>query len=75
MIEYSGQTLYAFNKLVKLSFEKEKPYNPSLVARLRALISTLKYERESEADVIECIFKLGILLKRFKLFTSAHTDQ
>ena len=38
-------------------------------------MSTLKYEEESEEDVIELIFKLGILLKRSRLFTATLTNQ
>ena len=71
---YSEQILYAFNKLIKLSFDKEKPHNPSLVARIRVLILTLKYDSESEVDIVTGIFQIGILLKRLKFFTSAHTN-
>ncbi len=40
---YSGQTMYAFNKLTELSFEKEKPHNASLVARIKAILTTVEY--------------------------------
>src|SRR6266540_76241 len=35
---YSGQTIYAFNKLTELSFEKGKPHNASLVAGIKAIL-------------------------------------
>src|SRR6266540_1508019 len=40
---YSGQTIYAFNKLTEFSFEKEKPHNMSLVAGTKAILTTLEY--------------------------------
>src|SRR6266542_4243915 len=40
---YSGQMIYAFNKLTELSFEKGKPHNASLVAGIRAILSILEY--------------------------------
>jgi len=72
---YLGQTYYAFTKLKELSFEKGKPYNLSLVAGLKALISTLKYEKEPADDIAGCVFKLGVLLKRSRLFISTYIDQ
>ena len=72
---YSGQTFYAFSKLAKLSFEKEKPHNPSLVVRVRALISTLEYDSKSEVDITTDIFQIGILLKRSRFFTFAYINQ
>ncbi len=73
--EYSGQTIYAFNKLAELSFEKGKPHNLSLIARIRAILITLKYDTKPEVDIITGIFQIGILLKRSRLFTLTHTDQ
>ena len=61
--------------MAELSFEKGKSYNLSLVAGLRALVSTLEYAEKSEIDIAECVFRLGILLKRFRLFSSVHIDQ
>ncbi len=55
-VGYSGQILYVFNKLVELSFKRGKPHNPFLVARVKALISTLEYEDESEVDTVTGIF-------------------
>jgi len=54
-VGYSEQILYAFSKLVELSFEKRKPHNPSLVAEIRVLISILKYDSEPEVDTITSI--------------------
>ena len=72
---YSGQTIYAFNKLVELSFKKDKPYNPSLIVGIRAILITLKYDAMSEVDIITEIFQIRILLKRSRFFTLTHTDQ
>ncbi len=72
---YSGQTLFTFNKLAKLSFDKEKLHNPFLIAEIRVILTTIEYEEESEIAIITEIFQIGILLKRSRLFTSAHTDQ
>ncbi len=44
---YSRQTIYAFNKLIELFFEKGKPHNVSLVAGIRAILTTLKYTEDS----------------------------
>ena len=73
-IGYFGQILYIFNKLAKLFFEKDKPHNPFLVARVRVLIVILKYDNEPEIDIATDIFQISILLKRSRFFTSAHTD-
>src|SRR6266540_5396699 len=72
---YSKQTLYAFNKLAELSFKREKPHNASLIAGIRATLSTIEYESEPAIDIITRIFQISILLKRSRLFTFAHTDQ
>jgi|SRR6266498_2591400 len=72
---YSGQTIFVFNKLAELSFDKGKPYNTSLIAGIRAILTTLKYDAKSEVDIITGIFQIGILLKRSRFFTSEHTDQ
>ncbi len=42
---YSGQTIYAFNKLAELSFEKGKPHNALLVAGIRAMLIILEYAK------------------------------
>src|SRR6266540_470197 len=49
---YSGQTIYAFNKLAKLFFEKEKPHNASLIAGIRIILITLEYDEDLPMDVI-----------------------
>ncbi len=43
---YSGQTIYTFNKLTELFFEKGKPHNASLIARVRAILTTLEYDED-----------------------------
>ena len=58
-----------------MSFAQEKPYNPSLIAGIRAILSTIKYDEELEALIITTIFQISILLKRSRFFTSSHTDQ
>src|SRR6266498_4408269 len=40
---YSGQTIFAFNKLIELSFKKDKSHNVSLIAEIRAILTILKY--------------------------------
>ena len=72
--EYSGQTIYAFNKLAKLSFDKSKLHNPSLIAGIRAILLTLEYDAEPEVNITTAIFQIGILLKRSRFFTSAYID-
>src|SRR6266498_197767 len=47
---YSGQTIYAFNKLTKLSFEKGKLHNASLVAGIKAILTTVKYVENPRVD-------------------------
>jgi len=72
---YSEQTIYAFNKLTELSFEKGKPHNTSLVAGIRAILTILKYAENLPVDVISATYQIGILLKKSKLLTTEHTDQ
>ncbi len=72
---YSGQTIYAFNKLTKLSFEKEKPYNPSLVSGIKTILTTLKYAEVPKVDIPAATYQIGIMLKKSKLLTTEHTDQ
>ncbi len=71
---YSGQTIYAFNKLTELSFEKEKPHNVSLVAGIRTILTTLEYAENSRIDVTSVTYQIGILLKKSKMLTIEHTD-
>ena len=71
---YSGQTIYAFNKLAKLFFEKEKPHNLLLVAGIRAILTTLEYAKNPRVDVILATYQIGILLKKSKMLTIEHTD-
>ena len=61
---YSGQTIYAFNKLTELSFEKENPHNTSLVAGIRALLITLEYAKKLQVDAISATYQIGIMLKK-----------
>src|SRR6266498_3811814 len=72
---YSGQTIYAFNKLTELSFEKEKPHNASLVAGIRAMLTTMEYAKKLKVDVTAATYQIGILLKKSKLLSTEHTDQ
>ncbi len=72
---YSGQTIYAFNKLIELSFEKEKPYNASLVAEIRAILITLEYAKKLKVDIPAATFQIGIMLKKSKMFTTEHTNR
>ncbi len=48
---YSGQTIYAFNKLTELSFEKDKSHNTSLITEVRAILTTLEYDKDLRVDV------------------------
>src|SRR6266540_1977738 len=72
---YSGQTIYAFNKLTELSFEKGKPHNASLVAGIRAMLTTLEYTENPKVDITSATYQIGILLKKSKMLTTEHTDQ
>ena len=72
---YFRQTLYTFNKLAELSFSQEKPYNSSLIAEIRTILSTIKYNEKLKNQIITVIFQIGILLKRSRFFTSKHIDQ
>ena len=53
---YSEQIIYAFNKLSELSFDKGKPYNPLLIAGIRAILITLEYDAEPEVNITTGIF-------------------
>ncbi len=72
---YSGQTIYAFNKLAELSFEKGKPHNASLVAGIKAILTTLEYAKKPKVDIPAATFQIRIMLKKSKMFTTEHTDQ
>src|SRR6266542_1731468 len=72
---YSGQTIYAFNKLTELSFEKGKPHNASLVVRIKAILTTLEYTEKPKVDIPAATFQIEIMLKKSKMFTTEHTDQ
>jgi len=71
---YSGQTIYAFNKLTELSFEKGKPHNALLVTEIKAILSTLEYAEMPKVDIPAATFQIGIMLKKSKLLTTEHTD-
>ncbi len=71
---YSGQIIYAFNKLTELFFEKGKPHNASLVTGIRAMLTTLEYVKNPKVDVTTVIYQIGILLKKSKLLTTEYTD-
>src|SRR6266498_2707362 len=72
---YSGQTIYAFNKLTELSFKKGNPHNVSLVAEIRAILTILEYAKNLQVDVTSATYQIRILLKKSKLLTTEHTDQ
>ena len=72
---YLKQTIYAFNKLTKLSFEKEKPYNASLVVEIKAILIIIEYSENSRVDIPMATYQIGIMLKKSKLLTTEHTDQ
>ncbi len=72
---YSGQMIYAFNKLTKLSFEKGKPHNPSLVASIKAILTTVEYAENPLVDIPTATYQIGIMLKKSKLLTTEHTNQ
>ncbi len=59
---HSGQTIYAFNKLMELSFKKGKSHNASLVAGIRAILIILEYTEVSRVDVTTATYQIGILL-------------
>ena len=71
---YSGQTIFTFNKLTELSFEKDKPHNALLVARVQAILTTLEYNKNPQVDVTTATYQIGILLKKSRLLTTEHTD-
>jgi len=71
---YSGQTIYAFNKLTELSFEKGKPHNASLIAGIKAILTTVKYAENPKVDIPTATYQIGIMLKKSKLLTTEHTD-
>ena len=72
---YSGQTIYTFNKLSELSFEKGKPHNASLVAGIRAMLTTIEYAENLQVDITSATYQIGILLKKSKMLTTEHMDQ
>ena len=71
---YSGQTIYAFNKLTELSFEKGKPHNALLVAGIKAMLTTVEYSENPRVDIPTATYQIRILLKKSKLLTTEHTD-
>jgi len=60
--------------LTELSFEKGKPYNASLIARIRAILTTLEYDAEPLKNVTTATYQIRILLKKFRLLMTEHTD-
>ncbi len=61
---YSGQTIYVFNKLTELSFEKDKPHNALLIARIRVILTTLEYDEDLPMDITITTYQIRILLKK-----------
>ena len=72
---YSRQTIYAFNQLTELSFEKGKPHNASLIAGIKAILTTVEYAENPEVDIPTATYQIRIMLKKSKLLTTNHTDQ
>ncbi len=70
---YSGQIIFAFNKLTELSFKKGKLHNASLVVRVRAILMTLEYDKDPRVDVTIATYQIGILLKKSRLLITEHT--
>jgi len=71
---YSRQTIYTFNKLTELSFEKRKLYNASLVAGIRAILTTLEYAENPQVNVTATTYQIGILLKKSRMLSTKHMD-
>jgi len=71
---YSRQTIYAFNKLMELSFEKGKSHNASLIVRIKVILTTMEYAENPKIDVPIATYQIGIMLKKSKLLTTEHTD-
>ena len=71
---YSRQTIYTFNKLTELSFEKEKPHNASLVAGIKAILTTVEYAENPQVDILTVTYQIRIMLKKSKLLTTEHMD-
>ncbi len=67
--------IYAFNKLTELSFEKEKPHNASLVAGIKAILTTVEYNKNPQVNIPTVMYQIRILLKKSKLLTTKHMDQ
>src|SRR6266540_2150633 len=75
MKAYFRQTIYVFNKLTELSFEKGKSHNTSLVARIKAMLTTVEYAEKPRVDISIATYQIGIMLKKSKLLLIKHTDQ
>src|SRR6266498_2500633 len=61
---YSGQTIYAFNKLTELSFKKGKSHNASLIAGIKAILTTIEYAENPRVDIPTAMFQIRIMLKK-----------
>ena len=59
---------------MEFSFEKGKPYNASLVAGIRVILTTLEYAENLIIDVTSATYQIGILLKKSKMLMTEHTD-
>jgi len=71
---YSRQTIYTFNKLTELFFEKGKPHNALLVARIRVILIILEYVKKPQVDLTSATYQIRILLKKSRMLTTKHTD-
>jgi len=63
VVGYFRQTIFAFSKIAELSFEKGKSHNAFLIAKIKAILSTLAYDFQPEVDITIAIFQIRILLK------------
>ena len=72
---YLGQTIYTFNKLTELSFEKKKSHNALLIAGIKVILTIMEYAENPQVDISTATYQIGIMLKKFKLLTTEHMDQ
>ncbi len=72
--EYLAQLLHAFDKLSKLSYVKKKPNYNILIIGAKALLTTFKYSKKLLELIFNYIFRLGVLFKKLKFFTTDYTE-
>ncbi len=72
---YFTQSLYAFDKLRKLSYVKKKPNYNALISDIRVLLLTFEYKWKYQKFMMNYIFKITLLLKKLKYFIIRNTDK